>query len=849
MYFIILFCFFIYRYDLNLVKSGLAKGLGIDERGFVIKRQNAYIAISAEKLKFLDISQYLATGTSYKQFLKAYGVQEDKGFFPYEFLDGPEKLDYENLPPYDAFYSTLKRRNTLEEEVIKWKEGGSKGSQPPSGEDNYRLLLRVWHEQGMKTLRDLLIWYNNKDTGPFVTAVEKMQRFYFEKGIDVFKGSISLPGIARSMIHAYAAKENASFSLIDERNKDLFQTIKRGIVGGPSVVFHRETKAGVTNIRDDPSYPCQRVIGLDANALYLWALSQPMPVGTFVRWRNDGDGTFKPTRRDAYLLMYAWMDSLGRGVLHRMNSGRERRVGPYLVDGYIGDRTVVEFLGCYFHSHTCELTRHVTNRKWLDSKAANYERTLKRLQFLKDEGLEVVHIWECQFRQQIERDTELAAFVSSRYPPFNREHRKAVTTQTLLEGVMSEKFFGMVEVDIQVPDEWEGAFRDELSPFDYFREMSPIFCNTEVPFSVIGEHMQAHVRAHGLSEKPRRLLVGGMRARQILLATPLLKWYLEHGLVVTKVHQAVEWCSSKCFEKFAEVVSDARRQGDIRHQGEFDEEKQIIGATFKLLGNSAYGSLLLDKTKFRKVIYVRGRRQMGQEVNDPRFRKLTELDTTYFEVEKGHRTISQNMPTQLGFFVLTYAKEKMLDFYYSFLCAYIPRCRFHFIQMDTDSAYIGIAGKTLDEVIREDRKEEYRRLLTGNCSKKVARVKEQEWVPRTCCEEDARYDLRTRGLFKIEFQGDGMVALCSKTYLATDQDKSKYSSKGANKASVVRECYTSVLHNRKSRSVVNRGIRVKDNTMFTYEQRRQAFVYFYAKRRVLNDGISTAPLDLELCPS
>ena len=40
--------------------------------------------------------------------------------------------------------------------------------------------------------------------------------------------------------------------------------------------------------------------------------------------------------------------------------------------------------------------------------------------------------------------------------------------------------------------------------------------------------MQEHVRRFELSEKPRRLLVGGMQARQMLIAKPLLKWYLEH---------------------------------------------------------------------------------------------------------------------------------------------------------------------------------------------------------------------------------------------------------------------------------------------------------------------------------
>jgi hypothetical protein len=42
--------------------------------------------------------------------------------------------------------------------------------------------------------------------------------------------------------------------------------------------------------------------------------------------------------------------------------------------------------------------------------------------------------------------------------------------------------------------------------------------------------------------------------------------------------------------------------------------------------------------------------------------------------------------------------------------------------------------------------------------------------------------------------------------------------------------------------------RVRNNGIATYQQRRNGFSYFYCKRRVLDDGVSTVPLDLELCP-
>ena len=46
----------------------------------------------------------------------------------------------------------------------------------------------------------------------------------------------------------------------------------------------------------------------------------------------------------------------------------------------------------------------------------------------------------------------------------------------------------------------------------------------------------------------------------------------------------------------------------------------------------------------------------------------------------------------------------------------------------------------------------------------------------------------------------------------------------------------------------NRGFRVRNNAIFTYTQEKRGFSYFYCKRKVLDDGIHTIPLDITLCP-
>ena len=88
-----------------------------------------------------------------------------------------------------------------------------------------------------------------------------------------------------------------------------------------------------------------------------------------------------------------------------------------------------------------------------------------------------------------------------------------------------------------------------------------------------------------------------MSVKKILLFHPLLDWYVEHGLVVTKVHSMIHSKKWKCFEKFGKFVSDERRKGDI------DEDYKIIADEMKNIGNSAYGRTSMNKSKHANISY------------------------------------------------------------------------------------------------------------------------------------------------------------------------------------------------------------------------------------------------------
>ena len=150
------------------------------------------------------------------------------------------------------------------------------------------------------------------------------------------------------------------------------------------------------------------------------------------------------------------------------------------------------------------------------------------------------------------------------------EHIFRMSQKDVLEHIINGKIFGAVEVDIHVPDHLK----------DHYQEMPPIFKNIKITENDIGDYMKDFLKQKNSSFKDTRYLIGSMFASKILLITPLLRWYLAHGLVVTKIYQVIEFRPIRCFERFANNVSDDRRAGDR------DTNFKAIADTSKLIGKS-----------------------------------------------------------------------------------------------------------------------------------------------------------------------------------------------------------------------------------------------------------------------
>ena len=617
------------RYDLNVIKQFFIPYLlkpskqdneeeeadDDDETRFVIKRQNTFMCFATKKLKFLDITSYLAPGFSYDKYLKAYGCELQKGHFPYEYMDGIGKLEDRALPPQAAFYSQLKS-----EEI---------------SDADYARCQAVWHDNQMTTMRDYLIWYNNRDVTPFLEAIAKQFTFYCDRGIDMFKDGISVPGLSLLYLFSNLPKDTF-FTVFNNTNKDAHKLVKDNIVGGPAIIFHRYHEKGITKIRGG-SELCRKIVGYDANALYLWALMHDMPTGWYVRRREENG--FRPQQAQPYGQMaIQWLtresDRTGCTIRHQGN-GREKRVGKLLVDGWCAKtRTAYQFHGCYFHGCPKCYDHEETNTLNGKTMGTLLADTKKHTTYLR-RHVKVVEMWECDWKR--ERD-----------PPPRQKWK--MTQNEILTAVIDGTLFGMIECDVRVPDNLR----------EYFAEMQPIFKNTTVTRDDIGSFMQQYTEEHDIMSTPRRMLVGSYRGEKILLATPLLRWYLAHGLVVDRVYQIIEYEPKPCFQNFGDSVSAARRAGDA------DPDKSIIADTMKLLGNSAYGKTVTNVDRHRKVTYCT---EVGTSllVGNKRFRQLDVVTDDAYEITSSKARVTYDLPHHIGFFVYQYAKLRMLQFYYDFV--------------------------------------------------------------------------------------------------------------------------------------------------------------------------------------
>ena len=188
-----------------------------------------------------------------------------KGVYPYEYMDSLEKLKETKLPPKEAFYSRLNDGGIIDED--------------------YAHAQKVWRMFRMEYFKDYHELYNKVDVLLLADVFENFRNICLENYELDPAHYCTAPGLAWD-----AALKVTGVNLELLSDIDMLLMVEKGIRGGVSMVSNRYGKANNKYMGDKFNYnePSKYIQYLDANNLYGWAMSKPLPTHGF-KWMKTSE--------------------------------------------------------------------------------------------------------------------------------------------------------------------------------------------------------------------------------------------------------------------------------------------------------------------------------------------------------------------------------------------------------------------------------------------------------------------------------------------------------------------------------------------------------------------------------
>ena len=170
----------------------------------------------------------------------------------------------------------------------------------------------------------------------------------------------------------------------------------------------------------------------------------------------------------------------------------------------------------------------------------------------------------------------------------------------------------------------------------------------------------------------------------------------------------------------------------------------------KLLANSSYGYQIMDRSRHTVTKYLNDEKA-HKAINSKFFKRLNFLNDNLYEVEAAKPEEDHKEPIIVGFFILQYAKLRMLELYYNFFDKFCDFNSFEEMEMGTDSLYLALAHQSLEDCIKREMRETWNNVRKNYCSNNFSANSFSNFFPRTCCNEHIKHDKREPGLFKQVF--------------------------------------------------------------------------------------------------
>ena len=123
---------------------------------------------------------------------------------------------------------------------------------------------------------------------------------------------------------------------------------------------------------------------------------------------------------------------------------------------------------------------------------------------------------------------------------------------------------------------------------------------------------------------------------------------------------------------------------DARRQRDENPNSSVFAKTMELLANSSYGYQIMDRSRHTVTKYLTNEKTHSAIISKM-FKRLNHITDQLYEVELLKSEIEHREPIILGFFILQYAKVRMLELYYNFFKNICDTDKYEELEMDTGS--------------------------------------------------------------------------------------------------------------------------------------------------------------------
>ena len=186
----------------------------------------------------------------------------------------------------------------------------------------------------------------------------------------------------------------------------------------------------------------------------------------------------------------------------------------------------------------------------------------------------------------------------------------------------------LLEVDISYPNELHDS-------------------HNELPF--ICEKMKIN--------KVEKLVPNLLNKKNYVIHIRALDQALKHGLVLEKVHRAIEFNQSEWLKSYIDFNTELRTKAKNKFEKDF----------FKLMNNFVFGKTMENIRKHRDIKLVTNTKSYLKTVMKPNFKSGVLFSENLMGCEMGKTKVVMNKPVYLGQAILDLSKIVMYEFHYDYM--------------------------------------------------------------------------------------------------------------------------------------------------------------------------------------